>query len=69
MFGRTKYVCVEHFPATVLDISIISIICRQLHLTTGTCPDARVEREILEDGVVDDEGDHPLGEKGSLGLR
>ena len=29
MFGRTEYVRVKHFPATVLDISIIS---RQLPL-------------------------------------
>lgn len=32
MFGRTEYVRVKHFPATVLDISIISIISRQLPL-------------------------------------
>ena len=67
MFGRTEYVCVKHFPATVLDIGIICIIGRQLPLIVPHDFYARVECEILEDGVVDDEGDHPLGRQNCLG--
>lgn len=67
MFGRSEHVRVEHFPATVLDIGIITLIGRQLPLIVSSDSYARVEREILEDGVVDDEGHHPLGRQNPSG--